>query len=291
MEFTTIAQGAHLEGLALQGNDLWYSEVLDAGGVHCIRADGRVSSWREGELWIGGLMVNEDGKLLISGAGGIKWLDPSTGRSDWLLAEINSKPIPGVNEMAADQQSGIVFGTVDIPAFETARAPGPSQLYRLSVDGKVTQLTGDLKFSNGLAFSADYSRLYHNESYVGTMAYDLDAGGNLSAPKALLTKADCDGLKIDVNGRLWICGFGSSDIVVLNPDDLTAEHFALPAQASTNLIFGGVDGRDVYITTVDSFHAGDPSEIENFANRKSTLIRMRSAVAGQALKPPKFCIG
>jgi sugar lactone lactonase YvrE len=290
MKYTTMAEGAHLEGLAIDGETLWYSDVLGKGGVHRL-SNGQTDSWCTGELWIGGVMINNDGKILYSGTGGIKWLDPNNKTSGILIGEANGKALAGVNEMVADQFGGILFGTVDIPAFESNRDPGRSSLYHLNTDRQVTLLYDGLKFTNGLAFSPDYRQLYHNESYVGTMAYDVDAQGRLSKPRKLLEKIDCDGLKVDVLGRIWVSGFASNEIIILGPDGVIVDTFPLPSPASTNLCFGGKDNKDMYITGIDAFTVDDPSEIELVTDRKSTLFKMRSTVAGLTLSRPKFNLG
>lgn len=46
-------------------------------------------------------MMNADGKVLSSGQGGIKWTDPATGKSGWLVGGIS-----GVNEMVHDGRGG-----------------------------------------------------------------------------------------------------------------------------------------------------------------------------------------
>ncbi len=290
MDYTTIAQGAHLEGLALEWDAIWYSEVLGDGGVHRLSRNGCDTWWPE-ELWIGGLLLNTDGKLLRSGAGGIQWLDPRNGNTGVLIDTVEGRPLPGVNEMAADPSGAIVFGTVDIPAFESEREPGPASLCRLQPDGRASVLVDGLKFTNGLAYSPDFRQLYHNESYVGTMAYDVNARGGLGNPRLLLEKIDCDGLKVDTRGRIWVTGFNSSEIVILLPDGTIDERFPLPTEAATNLCFGGLDMRDVYITGVDAFAVEDPAQIELVSERKSTLYRMRSAVAGETLARPGFLLG
>jgi hypothetical protein len=61
----------------------------------------------------GGVLVNEDGSVLSSGPGGIMWNNPDTGKSGWLLREIDGNPINGINEMIPDGTGGIDFGTSD----------------------------------------------------------------------------------------------------------------------------------------------------------------------------------
>jgi sugar lactone lactonase YvrE len=290
MPFDVLARGAWLEGMALDGDTVWVSDV-GLGGVRRLSSDGRVDVWREEQRWIGGVMLNDDGKVLSSGAGGIFWFDPDTGAAGTLIDAVDGVPLPGVNEMVADREGALIFGTVDIPAFERGETPGPCSLIHLAVDGQATRLAEGLAFTNGLALSADGRRLFHCESFVGVFAYEIDATGRLGPARKLLDKADCDGMKLDEEGRLWVTGFRSAELTILSPDGGTVETFPLPVEAATNLWFGGADGRDIYVTAVQPVAVAAPDEVIQPTEPTSTLIRGRAPVAGQPVRRPKFRLG
>ena len=92
-DFEKIASGIYLEGLAVdvERDLVWYSDVV-AGGVHAVTRDGSIRSFNEDRMWTGGIMLNRDGTALSSGQGGIAWNHPETGRSGWLLQEIDGDP-------------------------------------------------------------------------------------------------------------------------------------------------------------------------------------------------------
>src|SRR5580700_3334271 len=99
-EFEQIAKGFYLEGLAVDHarNVVWYSDVI-GGGVHGVTPQGSVvTTFNPDRMWTGGIMLNEDGSVLSSGAGGIMWNHPDTGKSGWLIADIGGTPINGINE-------------------------------------------------------------------------------------------------------------------------------------------------------------------------------------------------
>lgn len=287
MEFHKITTGTHLEGLAHDGENLWFSDVM-AGGIHRLADDGSRTSWRDRALCIGGLLVNQDGRILSTGEGGISWTDPASGASGMLIDQVDGKPIPGVNEMAVDRDGGIVFGAIDIPGFLAGRETAPSTLYRLSVDGEVTVLCQGLNFANGLAFSADRRRLYFNDSFAGTHVCELDDRGEVADVRMLLEKPDCDGIKVDTRGRVWVTGFSSDHIVILDADGKRESEVPLPADACTNLLFAGPDGRDLYITTVAPYGVDRPEDIQLFTERESTLYRARAPLPGLAIPRTRF---
>jgi len=290
VDFEQLAEGQWFEGIAVDGETVWYSDVF-AGGIRRYPAEGADTVWRKNDRWIGALMMNADGKVLSGGATGIEWFDPASGASGMLIDSIDGEAIPGVNEMVADASGALYFGTVDSAAFERGDPPGPSALYRLDPAGKLNRLTGDLKFSNGLALSPDGKHLYHCESWVGVFGYDVAEDGKLGEPRLVCEKADCDGLKVDVDGRLWIAGFRSPELLIVSPDGSVCDSYALPGKAATNHHFGGGDGRDIYISVVIPVAVDDPSGVEVPAEMKSGLWRGRAPVAGLELYRPQFELG
>jgi gluconolactonase len=131
---------------------------------------------------------------------------------------------------------------------------GFSGVYRVR-DGEVSLLTKELRGPNGLAFSPDERWLYVGNwdfDRIVVMRYDPDTGEgsvffDMTAPDA---EDAIDGIEVDGDGNLFVCGPGG--IWVLSPD---AEHLGtirLP-EAPHNLAWGG-DGHDLYITALTSVY-------------------------------------
>jgi sugar lactone lactonase YvrE len=279
MTFEVVAKGCYLEGLAVEADAVWVSDAIQ-GGIQHFRTDGSVKKWLPDKRWIGSLLLNANGVALVSGEGGIMWLDGATGASGMLLDRVDGQPIVGVNEMTPDGKGGIIFGSLDVPAIMRGEPPGPAALYRLDGARRVTQLCAGLKFSNGIAVSPDGRRLYHNETFVGTFVYEIAPDGTLGKPALLLEKPDCDGLALDAEGTLWVAGFQSSAIVCLRPDGTVKRQVDLPAGGVTNIRFGGVDRRDLYVTNVPG-DAGEKIATGIWPTADaSKLYRTRSDIPG-----------
>src|SRR6516165_5946813 len=208
-DFTPLASGYYLEGLLVDGADIWFTDVV-TGGVRCVGTDNVLL---EARTMIGGLLLNQDGSLLVAGAGGIVWVDPESGVSGGL-----AEGFAGGNEMRPDGIGGRVFGRIDLPAILRGDKPGPSSIYRLSRDGTLTRLRDGLAFANGLAVSADGSTLFFNESFAATRAFPVGADGMLGEPRLMAEKPDCDGMALDAEGNVWISGFASGELLCLAPD-------------------------------------------------------------------------
>jgi gluconolactonase len=131
---------------------------------------------------------------------------------------------------------------------------GFSGVFRVDGD-EVSLLTDELTGPNGLAFSPDERWLYVGNwdfERIVVMRYDPDTGeGSVFFD---MTSADAedaiDGLKVDVDGNLFVCGPGG--IWVLSPAGDHLGTIRLP-EAPHNLAWGG-DGHDLYITALTSVY-------------------------------------
>lgn len=288
--FDKIANGLWLEGLAIdtQRGRLWYSDVI-GGGVRVIGADGTSLTFDADRRWTGGLLLNHDGRVLATGAGGIRWHDAATGSSGWLIEEMDGQPINGVNEMAGDGMGGLYFGTVDLASVGMGKRPRPTALYHLSQQGAL-RCVAEVGFTNGIAVDIDRRMLFCNDTFTGTWAFAIAPDGSLADRRLLLEKADADGMALDAQGNLWITGCTSGAITRLAPNGTLLEPFPTPAGGVTQLRWGGDDLRELYLTTVAADGAERLKRGEASTTADSWLLRTRTAEAGRPLQPPSFTL-
>lgn len=291
-EFVQLASGLYLEGLAIdpERGTVWYSDVI-GGGIHGITPEGTpVATFNPDRMWTGGVLVNADGKVLSSGQGGVMWNDPATGRSGWLIDTIEGRKVNGINEMVPDGRGGMFFGTIDVEAVIAGGSPGPTQLFRLTRDRELIPLADGIGFSNGIMFDEARRRLYCNDTFHGTWAFDLDADLGLSNRRCLIEKEDADGMALDAEGNLWITGFRSGHFTRLAPDGRRLADFATASGAVTQLRFGGADMRDIYFNAVPADGGDTLKDGGEITARQSFLFKGRSETPGMRIAPPRFLL-
>ena len=129
-----------------------------------------------------------------------------------------------------------------------------SGVYRLS-GGKVTLLTDELRYPNGIALSPDQKSLYVNTSDAHlpeVHAYDLQADGSVANHRVFFDMAPLmrtgpglpDGLKVDRLGNVWTSG--PNGILVISP---AGKHLGtIQLGRPTSNCGWGDDGGMLYIT-------------------------------------------
>ena len=291
-DHVALAEGIYLEGLAVDHarDVIWYSDVI-AGGIHGVRPDGtKVGSFNQSRMWTGGVMMNHDGAVFSTGQGGIMWNNPESGKSGWLIEELEGVAINGINEMWPDGTGGIYFGTNDIENIIAAKDTRGSALYRLTVDREVIKLDADIYFSNGIAHDPARRRFYCSDTFRKAWAFDVADDLSLSGQRVLLDREDCDGLALDQDGNVWITGFRSPGILRrLAPGGSPLADVPTPPGSTTQVRFGG-DGRDYYINVVPADGGDSLKEGKPLAGA-STLYRGRSETPGVLIQPARFTLG
>ncbi|MHB1051262.1 MAG: SMP-30/gluconolactonase/LRE family protein [Bacteroidota bacterium] len=131
---------------------------------------------------------------------------------------------------------------------------GTGQLWRIDPDGTPVLLEDSMGTTNGICLSPDEKILYVNESIQRKVwMYDVDAGGAVTHKRLLIEFPDfgMDGMKCDRDGNLYITRHGKGTIAVVSPDGAVMREVFLTGKTCTNLVFGGEDGRTVFVTMSD----------------------------------------
>jgi gluconolactonase len=128
-------------------------------------------------------------------------------------------------------------------------------------DGAVTLVSDELAGPNGLAFSPDERYLYVGNWDLErkfVMRYEIDAAGDpVGRGDVLYDMTDApgedaiDGIKVDREGNLYVCGPGG--IWVLSPHGEKLGLIELPENPH-NLAWGDADARTLYITALTSVY-------------------------------------
>jgi gluconolactonase len=173
-----------------------------------------------------------------------------------LADRYDGKPLNSPNDLVYRSDGTLFFTDPPFGLPDPAESElGFGGVYRVR-DGEVELVTDELEGPNGIAFSPDESRLYVGnwaDDRKIVMRYDPETGeGSVHCDLTDEPGEDAiDGIKVDRDGNLYVCGPGG--IWVVSPDGVKLGVLRLP-EAPHNLAWGDDDARTLYITALTSIY-------------------------------------
>ena len=217
---------------------------------------------REGEPGSNGLAFDSSGRLILCQHGDRRVARLKADKSFETLADrYDGKRFSSPNDIVVKSNGDLYF--TDPPYGLSKLNDDPSKelpfngVYRLATDGKVTLLTKEMTFPNGIAFSPDEKTLYVAQSDPKApiwRAFDVKSDGTLGPGRVFADgtpwqaagkKGLPDGLKVDQKGNLFATAAGG--VQVFAPDGTHLGSID-PGEATANCAWGE-DGTVLYITS------------------------------------------
>lgn len=248
-----------VEGPAVDRNGVLYAvNFQKAGTIGKIAEDGTASIYvtlPKGSVG-NGIRFNSKGEMLIADYTGhnILKVDPVTLHISVLAHE------PGMhqpNDIAIDSKDRLYASDPDFKS-------NTGRVWRIDPDGTTTLLDSLSEgAANGIEVSPDEKTLYVNGGRF-IWAWDLK-DGNISNRRVLVQFPDhtVDGMRCDINGNIWLARFGKGVVAKISPGGEILKEIPVGGKQTTNLAFGGKDGKTVFVTLMDkgnieSFLADEP---------------------------------
>ncbi|GAC1590831.1 MAG: SMP-30/gluconolactonase/LRE family protein [Ginsengibacter sp.] len=144
------------------------------------------------------------------------------------------------------------------------------RIWRIDPDGKVTLLDTTPGAVNGIEVSPDNKILYVNYS-KSIWAYDINKLGMIVNRREIITFPDfgMDGMRCDREGNIYVARYGKGTVAEVSPTGIVLNEVTLTGKRPTNVTFGGIDGKTVYVTLQD----------------KGNIEAFRTDIAGREWKP------
>ena len=181
------------------------------------------------------------------------------GRFEVLMDRFEGKRLNRPNDVVCRSDGSIYFTDPGLRVPLAEREVPHAGVYRIAPDGAVS-LVADFEYPNGLAFSPDERRLYVANTrwaqYIHLL--ELDGRGQMVRRRIFAdmssdeTDGVPDGMKVDVEGRVYCTGPGGT--WVFAPDGRRLGIIRTP-EVPANLAFGGPDLRTLFFTARTSVYA------------------------------------
>jgi gluconolactonase len=199
----------------------------------------------------GRLVICEGGHRRVS-----RW--SSTTQSEVLMDRWEGKRLNRPNDVVCRSDGSLYFTDPGLRVPLAERELPNAGVYRIKPDGS-TSMVADCEYPNGLAFSPDERTLYvANTRWTQYIhAFELNAGGDVVRRRIFAdmssdeTDGVPDGMKVDVDGRVYCTGPGGT--WVFAPDGARLGIIRTP-EVPANLAFGGADLRTLFLTARTSVY-------------------------------------
>jgi gluconolactonase len=179
-------------------------------------------------------------------------------RFEVLVDRFEGKRLNRPNDVVCGSDGSIYFTDPGLRVPLAEREVEHAGVYRIAPDGAVS-LVADFEYPNGLAFSPDGRLLYVANTrwaqYIHVL--ELDADGRMLRRRIFAdmssdeTDGVPDGMKVDVEGRVYCTGPGGT--WVFAPDGTRLGVIRTP-EVPANLAFGGPDLRTLFFTARTSVY-------------------------------------
>ena len=255
-----------------------YLTFVDLRGGLLIRwdPDGGVSVIRENTGEGNGCTLDRQGRLIMcEGAGHKRITRMDAGGSVTTIAERwQGNRFNKPNDVVCRSDGSIYFTDPSLRVPPEEREYGFAGVFRIDPSGQLHLATDGCEYPNGLAFSPDESVLYvaisrgseqcFQEEERGEFCahrkirtFDVAADGTLSNNRVFADMSSAepgvpDGMKVDIEGRLYCTGSGG--IWVFDPAGNKLGEIRGP-EVPRNMAFGGPDFRTVFTTPGASLYS------------------------------------
>lgn len=242
--------GSFLEGPSFdRDGHLWCVDIQN-GRILRVDPAGNFHVVAEYDGWPNGLKIHRDGRIFVTDyQHGIMLVDPATGRVSPVLVRQAVEPFKGVNDLFFAANGDLYFTDQGL----TGLHDPTGRLFRLSPAGRLDCLLDNIPSPNGLVMNRDETALYlavTRGNCIWRVPF-LRSGevAKVGVFVQLSGGGGPDGLALDEAGGLVVAHVALGTVWILDAHGEPAYRVkSCAGTMTTNVAFGGPDGRTLYVT-------------------------------------------
>jgi sugar lactone lactonase YvrE len=210
-----------------------------------------------------GLGVLPDGRIIVLTMFRKRLMTYADGQLS-LYADLSGIAKGTIDDMIVDGLGRAYVGDLgfDLPPPPDRGAVG--RIILVMPDGETRVVAEGLRFPNGIAVSADNSRLVVAEmDGAGLAEYDIEAGGSLDFRRRFGNMKDPDGICLDREGAVWVASFHEDAFIRLDRDGREVRRIEVPGRRAIACVLGGPARQTLFCLSAATSH-------EELRQRKSS---------------------
>ncbi|MET8845630.1 SMP-30/gluconolactonase/LRE family protein [Amycolatopsis sp. NPDC004625] len=245
------------------GRYLVFSDIPNDRTLRWDETTGRVGVFRQPSNYANGHTVDRRGRLVSCEQGTRRVTRTEHDGSITVLAsKYDGKRLNSPNDVVEHSDGSIWFTDPsygidsDYEGYRAESEIGACHVYRAAPDGTVTIVADDFSRPNGLAFSADESRLYIADTRQDPShlrVFDVGENGKLTGGEVFATSdgGGFDGVRVDGEGQVWAAAHDG--LHCFAADGTRIGKLRVP-EVCSNFTFGGARGNELFITASSSLY-------------------------------------
>ncbi|MEV7967297.1 SMP-30/gluconolactonase/LRE family protein [Sphaerisporangium sp. NPDC088356] len=161
------------------------------------------------------------------------------------------------NDLTIGADGTVYFTDPDFQrANRSDQMSGRTSVFRVK-NGVVSLIDDTIREPNGIALSPDGKTLYVGGNGSGKVyKYPVNADGSVGSRSDFASLSGSDGSTIDCAGNLYQVSYSDAKVHVYAPSGAALGTISAGA-STTNVAFGGSDGKTLYITSGTASHGGN----------------------------------
>jgi sugar lactone lactonase YvrE len=238
--------GRYFEGPRWHSGRLWFVDCMDRTLLSLDPSGACEQRAKFEDDTPCGLGVLPDGKLVVLTMFRKRLMTYADGQ---LLpyADLSGIAKGTIDDMIVDGLGRAYVGDLgfDLPPPPDRGAVG--RIILVMPDGATRVVADGLRFPNGIAVSADNSRLVVAEMDGACLAdYDIAADGSLNFRRRFGSMKSPDGICLDREGAVWVASFDEDAFVRVNRDGRELQRIEVSGRRAIACVLGGPERRTVF---------------------------------------------
>lgn len=238
--------GRYFEGPRWHAGRLWFVDCMDRTLLSLAPSGECEQHAKFDDDTPCGVGILPDGRLVVLTMYRKRLMTCADGQLS-LYADLSGIATGTIDDMIIDGFGRAYVGDLgfDMPPPPDRGAPG--RIILVMPDGATRVVADGLRFPNGIAVSANNSRLVVAEMDGACLAdYDIEPNGDLKFRGRFGSMKSPDGICLDHEGAVWVASFEEDAFIRLNPDGRELQRIEVPGRRALACVLGGPERRTLF---------------------------------------------
>jgi sugar lactone lactonase YvrE len=255
--------GRYFEGPRWHAGRFWFVDCLERTLLSLTPSGERQQLAKFEDDTPCGLGILPDGRIVVLTMFRKRLMAFADGRLS-LYADLSGIAKGTIDDMIVDGLGRTYVGDL---GFDLPPPPDRGSVGRIILvmpNGETRVVADGLRFPNGIAVSADHSRLVVAEMDGGCLAeYDIAADGGLNFRRRFVSMKAPDGICLDQEQAVWVASFDEDAFIRVDRDGRELQRLELPGRRAIACVLGGPARRTLFCLSAATSH-------EELRQRKSS---------------------